>query len=423
MVYREIPASVAQRLLWMIRHYRTGFGALNCPLLCRVGGPLDTAALGSAVDLLTARHESLRTTFTGRGARLAQRVHDPRPLPLSIVDIPADGLAQAVDAELATLIDPQEWPARATLWRLAADEHVLCLNLHHLVTDAWSTAVLLRDLTALYAAERGSGPVPPPPAAQYRDFAAWQERLLGGDGLRRHQDYWRRQLSGAELPRLRAVFGAGGHPAGRAVLDVDPGVVGALRTLAKARRTTLFAVLLAAFHGHLARVTGQPDLAVASMFANRSRPELRDTVGLLANMVLLRCPVPPGGGLADLVAGTHSALIGALAYQDLPYQLLPADLVRAGAGTRPDDVMFQVMAGVEHLVTAAGVRFELLVPDGIGSRFPFELALTPVGTGRIRAVLFHAAGWCSAAGAAEFLRGYADVLAGVPDPSYLSSRI
>jgi hypothetical protein len=396
----------------MIRHYRTGFGALNCPVLCRVHGPLDTTALGSAVDALVSRHESLRTTFTGRGARLTQVVHDPAPLPLPIVDLgtrpdPETAVREAIGVELATPIDPQVWPARAGVWRLSDTEHVLCLNLHHLVTDAWSTGILLRDLTALFDRAVGGGPPPAPPSWQYRDFVAWQQRLLGGDELRRHQDYWRRQLAGAQLPRLRPVLDGAGQPAGRSVADVDAEVVRGVHARARSGQTTLFAVLLAGFHAHLARVTGQPDLAVASMFANRARPELRGTVGLLANMVLLRCPA--GASRSDLLAGTHASVIGAFAYQDLPYQMLPTDLVRATGG-RPDDVMFNVMAGVEHRIAAGGVEFELLVPDDIGSRFPFELALTPIGTDRVRCVLFHAGGWCSPAAAREFLRGYLTTL-------------
>jgi Condensation domain len=436
-VSRQIPASVAQRLLWMIQHYRPEFGALSCPLLCRIRGPMDADALVVALTALTGRHESLRTTFAGRGARLAQIVHDPVPLTLRRVDLmPAVGpdvdgspdaesiLGTAIRAELADPIDPQEWPARATLWRLTPTDHVLCLNLHHLVTDAWSTGILLRDVAVLYATAAGVDGADdlPPPGWQYADFADWQQRLLGGDELRRHQDYWRRQLTGAQLPGLGRALGGEraatdriGAPAGVVRLDLDAATVTALRDLARTRHTTLFAVLLAGFYAHVSQVTGQSDLAVGSMFANRSRPELRETVGLLANMVLLRAQVPPDASFNDLIARTHSAVIGAFTYQDLPYQMLPMDVVPAQSiaaeqAVRTDDVMFQVMAAVEHRISAGAVDFELLLPEDIGSRFPFELTLAPIGADRVRAVLFHAAPWCSAATAEEFLSGYVNLL-------------
>jgi Condensation domain len=410
---------VAQRLLWMIRHYRADFGALSCPLLCRLDGPLDREALGRALDALTDRHEALRTTFTGRGARLTQVIHDPRALPIASTDLsgepdPEAALRAAIRAELAVPVDPQEWPLRAQLWRLGDDAHVLCLTIHHLVTDAWSTGILLRDLSALYGLAAAGEPPPPPPGWPYARFTAWQQELLDGGGLRRQQEYWRRQLTGTQLPALRAALAPSGPSAGEAApgvarLDLDPALVAALRELARSRQTTLFAVLLAGFLGYLREVTGQDDLAVASMFANRSRPELRETVGLLANMVLLRAGTASGADFGARVGAAHAALIGAFAHQEMPFQLLPLDVVQA-VGARPDDVMFQVMAQVQHERTAAGVRFELLVPDDIGSRFPFELALTPIGSDRIRAVLFHAAGWCDAVTAAGFLDGYARTL-------------
>ncbi|HEU4425446.1 MAG TPA: condensation domain-containing protein [Pilimelia sp.] len=464
MVYREVPASVAQRLLWMIRHYRSDFGALSCPVLCRLHGPLDPAALGAAVDGLTRRHESLRTTFAGRGARLRQLIHEPRPLPMATVDLGAQADPEAavrdrIAAELRDPIDPGEWPARATLWRLGPASYVFCLNLHHLVTDAWSTGILLRDLAALYAgATTGSDPAAGPggpggsdgvaPGWQYADFAAWQQRLLDGEELGRHQAYWRRQLAGSQLPRLRLDGAApGARPANGAAaaggvaadgaaadgaaasgaaasgasagdgavrLDLDRAVVAGLRELARVQHTTVFAVLLAGFHAHLSRLTGQGDLAVASMFANRSRPELRDTVGLLANMVLLRSRISPNASYADLVSQAHAAVIGAFTYQDLPYQMLPLDVVTPGGG-RADDVMFQVMTPVSHRIGGGGVDFELLLPDQIGSRFRFELTLTPVGEHDLRAVLFHTDGTPQAA--AGFLQRYADlVAAGVRAP-------
>ncbi|MFV2101574.1 condensation domain-containing protein [Micromonospora sp. LOL_024] len=425
---RHTPASVAQRLLWMIKHYRTDFGALSCPVLCRLTGEVDPDALDAALSALTARHESLRTTFTGRGARLAQVVHPPtaggvRRVDLTGVPDPAVALDQAVRAELRTAIDPTEWPSRTTLWRLAPGEHVLCLNLHHLVTDAWSTGILFRDLGTLYARATGARAQPPPTGWQYASFVRWQQELLDSDGLRRHREYWRRQLAGSQLPTLgspsadtsqSATAGQAGSedaPATSDVaIDLDRETVARLRALARSRHTTLFSVLLAVFYQHLHRITGQDDLAVASMFANRSRAELRETVGLLANMVLLRARVGQATTFAELIGQAHAAAIGAFTYQDLPYQMLPLDVVQTG-GRRADDVLFNVMAEVRHRTVAAGVGFELLVPPGLGSRFRFELAIAPVGPADLRAVFYHSTAAYPGAQASEFVSGYAELAA------------
>jgi hypothetical protein len=428
----------------MIQHYRPEYGALSCPLLCSLRGELEPERLARALDGLTARHEALRTTFAGRGMRLTQRVHPPRPLPLSQVDLragrdPRTASRSAIAAELAAPIDPAQWPARATLWRIGDAESVLCLNLHHLVTDAWSTGILLRDLCACYA---DAGPVTPP-GWQYAQFVQWQQEMLSGEQLRRHHDYWRRQLTGGQTPRLwpagpagdgadataaggaASGDGAAGGPAGSPLAiaaDLDPAVLARLRELTRTARTTLFSVLLAAFYAQLYAVTAQPELAVGSMFANRSRPELRDTVGLLANMVLLRARLSAELTFADLIDQAHAAVIGAFAYQDLPFQMLPAGLLDSGGG-RADDVVFNVMADLTHVVRAAGVDFELLVPDEIGSRFRFELALAPVGTAKLRAVLFHAGTDLPEPACRDFLAGYlATVEALAADPGRRISR-
>ncbi|WP_431729551.1 condensation domain-containing protein [Verrucosispora sp. TAA-831] len=416
---QQTPASVAQRLLWMIKHYRADFGALSCPLLCRLTGRVDADALDAALSALSARHDSLRTTFTGRGARLAQVVHPPTPAAARRVDLsaqpdPAAAVDQAIRAELRTAIDPTEWPARSTLWRLGPDEHVLCLNLHHLVTDAWSTGILFRDLGVLYAQALGVPARLPATGWQYAEFVRWQQELLDGDGLRRHRDYWRRQLTGSELPAVGtsavAATPSDGPATSDVAVDLDREAVARLRALARTQRSTLFAVLLAVFYHHLHRITGQDDLAVASMFANRSRPELRETVGLLANMVLLRARVGQAETFADLVGQAHGAAIGAFTYQDLPYQMLPLDVVQTG-GRRADDVLFNVMAEVQHRTESAGVGFELLVPPGLGSRFQFELAVAPVGTADLRAVFYHRTTAYPPAEAQAFLAGYADLAA------------
>jgi hypothetical protein len=474
----------------MIKHYRSDYGALNCPVVCRITGDLDVDALRRALDALADRHESLRTTFTGRGPRLSQRIHPPRHEPIATRDLsthddPAEAAFKELSQELGTPIDPQEWPVRARLWRIGARDHLFCLNLHHLVTDAWSTGILLRDLCLLFDRETGGEADLPEPGWSPAEFVQWQRSLLAGDRLKRHQDYWRRQLAGARLPvltdttvpgRLPAdrdssnlpahkegsnlstdreggvdqqvgdrrasngqstrspgesngtpsgggppqVAGEGPDEAGAVqaaeggggalcdTVDLPTDVVTGLRELARREQTTLFTVLLALFQAQLYRVTGQPDLCVASMFANRTRPELRETVGLLAGMVLLRANVPQQRTFADLVRHCHSAVLGAFTYSELPFQLLPSNLVDTGGG-RADDVMFNVMTETQHLRTGGGVHFELVVPTEIGSRFPFELAVVPVGASEMKVALFRAPDRLNAAGGESFLRGFAEL--------------
>ncbi|GAA3734327.1 hypothetical protein GCM10022402_13300 [Salinactinospora qingdaonensis] len=409
----------------MIDHYRPDYGALNCPMLCRLRGPLAPDSLHTAVQELSTRHDALRTTFSGWGRRLTQHVHPHSELQVREVDLsqrpdPEAALWESVAEDLATRVDPQVWPTRATLWRLGPRDHVFSLTAHHLVSDAWSCGVLFNDLRRLYAAHTGNGTPPEPPRVQYPEFTLAQQELLDGDGLQRHRAYWQRRLEGAELPAIprgaTAATDTNGMGTGVAAHPLPAHVAEALRTLASSKRSTPFAAMLAVYYELLRRRTGQSDMAVASLFANRPRRELHDTVGFLANMVVLRTQLPTRGSFLDLLRATHATVIGAFTYQEMPYQLLPANTISIGRA-RADDVVFQMVSDPGHRASAAGVEFELLVPEQIGSRFAFELTLVPQGRG-LRAVLFHRRDWVSPQWAEEFVAQYvslAGALAATPE--------
>lgn len=409
MLVREVRASVGQRLLWLLDHYRGDNGALNCPVLCRFRGALDTALLGQALRGLARRHESLRTGFAGRGPGLRQRVVDhtghlvPRRVDLVRSEVPAAALDQAVAGELRRRIDPAGEPVRVTLWRVADDEHVLCLNMHHLLTDAWSNRILFDDLMALLGRS-----ALPPTGWPYAEFAEWQYAHLDSPQMAAHRDYWRAALAGARppaIPQLAAVSARSSRPTSSLALDIEPAVVEALRGLARQCRTTLFCATLSVHYALLLEVTGQHDLTVASLFANRTRPELRRTVGFLANMVLLRTRIPPRASFIDLLRATHRTVADAFVHQSVPCHLLPAEAM-AGSPARADDSVFQVMADPVYTVRVAGLDVEVLVPEGVSSRFDLELALVARERG-YRAVLFSNPERVPASFASELLTGYA----------------
>jgi hypothetical protein len=419
---REVPASVGQRVLWQMDHHRGGHGALNCPLLLRIEGPLDRDALQIAVDGLGKRHEALRTTFAGRGPRLRQLIHG-RPLPLPIADVdlsaaaaPEAALQSAIASEVQTRTDTERQPVRVTLWRLAAERFVLCVNMHHLVTDGWSTAIVADDIGRLYARALARGPELAPVAWQYADWCSWHQRQLEGDNLRRLQAYWRRQLADARLPdlprrdtdvplleRRTAVH--------RAVLPHD--VVGALQSFARARSTAFFTCLLAVYYALLQRETGDGDFAIGSIFANRSRREAQSTLGFLSNMVVLRTRVGMRTTFVELVAAAADVVVGAFAHQELPFQMLRLDTIDA-ASMRPDAIVFQLFAGPMAPAVIGDLRIEPIidVPDGIGSRWEFELSLAPA-QGGLAVLLCFAEDVYDARWARGFLDAYVSLAAAI----------
>lgn len=384
---RRIPASVGQRLLWVLEQFRGTGGSANCPIVLRLRGPLDEDRLIDGLTALTARHESLRTTLTGRGARLTQVIHEPRPVRLHRQDLGSDDpdrtLRGAITSEVSRPVDVEQWPTRLTLIRLGDGDHALCINLHHAVTDGGSCGLIVRDLHSL----AGDGPSLPAVRWQYSRFCEWQDEWLAGPEVAEDRAYWTNHLAGARVPRLPLRPTPAGSPwLSASVTDtIDAATLSALGRIARRQRTTAASAMLAVYYLVLRGLTGDDDLAVASFLANRTRPELHDTVGLLANMAVLRIRIGQDDDFGAMLRRTHATAMDAFVHQRLPYQLLPGDTFRV-PDRRPDDVMFQLVPQMSGPVHVAGAEMESVVVDQLGSRFECEFQLYPHGGG-LRAVL------------------------------------
>lgn len=412
-IVREEPASVGQRMLWLIDRHRGGEGALNYPVLARVRGPLDTADLADALARVVARHETLRTTFARRRGLLTQLIHEAAAVPIAERDLaaapdPAAALREGLAAEMGERVDPTVAPFRATLWRTAPDDRVLCLNVHHLVTDGWSCGILLDDL--LHAL-RG-GPAQPRVGWQYRHYVRWQRSQLAADRLRPHRDYWRERLADLQFSALPLREDQGG-PAGRsgtARAAIGGAVTAGLRSVARAHGTTLFTVMLAAYYALLHRFTGQTDVAIASLFANRTRPEVMRTVGFFANLVILRARFERGATFAGLLRRAHATVAEAQLHQHLPYYLLSQEELRVD-DRRADEVVFQLLPEIPAPVAVGPVQVEVLLPE-VASRFDLELAVVP-RAGGLDVLLQYSRRRVDDAWAAGFVAAYASLAADV----------
>jgi hypothetical protein len=382
-VVREERASVGQRMLWLMSRHRGG-SRLNYPLLLRIGGVLPGPRLQAALDTLVERHESLRTTFGRRGGLLTQLILPPEPVPVRTVPVATDAeLADRVRAEIAEPIDPAVSPLRVTLWTLGSADQLLCLNAHHLVTDAWSARLLTQELVQLLGDGGRLGRV----GWQYRHYAQWERRDATVARQQKDGDYWRHQLADLVPPGLSR--DTGGLPGNtRTVeLELDAGTAGRVQALARAEQTTPFTVLLALYYLALRGETGHADLSVTAPFANRTRPETNGTVGLFANMVVLRTVLPPELPLAEVVRRTGATVGAALAHQEFPYYRLPLH----DGGTRQDrfdDVVFQMLPELPAPISVGGLRIEVRPPD-LASRFDLELVVLPYAGG-YRVLLQHA---------------------------------
>ncbi len=343
-----LPVAEQQRYLWFLHQLAPEVPAYNVPTALRLRGRLDPEALQVALSELTGRHESLRTRF-GAERGVPYQVVDPmadnRVRFADVADLPADErLAAALElaqTEIREPFDLERGPLlRCRLIRLDEQDHLLVLTVHHIVTDGWSVGVILRELAALYAGRSDSLPAL---AVQPADFAAWQQRRLGSDAAARQIEYWRRQLADVPAVEFPADRPRPAVPTWRGSsydVKLPAGVLDAASELAGAERTSLLAVLTAAFDTVLSRYTGQDDIAVGSVFSGRTRTELEPMVGFFANTLVLRTDLSGDPTGRELVRRCGQVVLGALGNQDVPFGTVVEELKPARVPGR--NPLFQV---------------------------------------------------------------------------------
>jgi amino acid adenylation domain-containing protein len=336
---RDLPLSFAQQRLWFLNQLEPGSPAYNLPAVLRLRGPLDPTALAAAVAGVVARHESLRTAFVVETGEPVQVIRPAAPLPLPCVDLsalpPAAGAAEGgalAHAEVRRPFDLASGePLRALLVRLAAEEHLLAFTLHHIVSDAWSSEILVRETAALYRALcMGEPALPPPLRLQYADFAVWQRSLLQGEVLAAEIDFWRRRLEGAppvlDLPADRPRPALLNDAGGRRAVPLPVPLARAAAGLARESGTTLFMTLLAAWEILLARSTGQTDLTVGTPVAGRTRLEVEGLIGFFVNTLVLRTSLEGEPSGRELLGRVREVTLEAHARQELPFEKLVEEL-------------------------------------------------------------------------------------------------
>ena len=396
-----LPASFAQQRLWLVDRLEPGSPAYNVPFALRLRGGLDTAALRAALGGLVRRHESLRTTFAERGGAPVQVVHPAAGVAVPAVDL--RGLVPtAREREAGRLareealrpFDLARGPLlRATLLRLGDEDHVLCLDVHHVVSDGWSMEVLVREVSALYGAfSRGGEPAArlPELPVQYADYAVWQRAWLSGGALEAQIGYWRERLAGAppllELPADRPRAPGQSPLAGSHRFSLPPELSGRLRELSRRQGATLFMTLLAGWQALLSRYSGQDDVVVGSPIAGRNRRETEGLIGFFVNMLALRADLAGDPTWTELIGRARETALGAYAHQDLPFERLVEELGVERSLTRSP--VFQVVFALNR-AGGEGERLRLgdLAVDwfdrggGAVAKFDLDLVLTDTGEG------------------------------------------
>jgi amino acid adenylation domain-containing protein len=384
----NLPLSFSQQRLWFLHELEPSTSAYNIPTAVRLKGRLDGAALGRTLDEVVRRHEILRTSYGTVEGQPVQVVAPAGGVKLALTDLGGlpepereSRLLRLAAEEARGPFDLARGPLlRAALVRLAADEHVLLLTLHHIVSDGWSQGVLVREVGALYEAftEGRESPLEELPV-QYADFAHWQRRWLAGEVLERHLGYWRRQLGGRlpalELPSDRPRPEVQSFRGASLTLVLPAGLGESLGAVCRREGVTLFMLLLAAFKVLLYRYTGQEDVVIGSPIANRNRIEVEGLIGFFVNTLALRTDLSGDPTFRDLLGRVREVTLGAYAHQDMPFELLVEELQPERSLSR--NPLFQVMFQLENTpkeeLPMSGLTLSPVPVEGVASQFDLSV--------------------------------------------------
>jgi amino acid adenylation domain-containing protein len=270
---------------------------------------------------------------------------------------------------------------RATLLRLGERDHVLLLTMHHVVSDAWSLGILVREMVLLYEAYRRGEPSPlADPPIQYADFACWQRRWLRGEALARLIDYWKRQLAGIppvlDLPADRPRPSIQSYRGASHAFAISADAARAVKALCRQESATLFMALLAVFDSLLHRYTGQTDLVVGTPIANRTHAQIEGLIGFFSNTLALRADLSGDPSFSELLRRTRETVLEAHAHQDLPFERLVEELQPERSLSHHP--IFQVMLTLQNTPSPAVELHDLVVRpmDSTVTTSKFDLLLS-----------------------------------------------
>ena len=369
-----IPLSYGQQRLWFLDSLEPGSPSYNINSAVRLEGDVDITALDKSINEIIRRHEVLRTAFILDNDMLVQAIRPEARTKVAVVDLREvpigardEVLLKQARYEARRGFDLSHPPMlRATFFRLSDRSAVLLFTIHHIVTDGWSSGVLIKELAKLYEAFRsGDGRAALPELTlQYADYSVWQRNLLDGPAMESLLSYWRNRLA-APLPTLSLPLNHP-RPATRTALGrgqairIPLDVTNNLHTLSNQQGVTLYMTLLAAFAVLLNRYSGQHDLLIGTPIANRTDSALEALIGYFVNVLVLRIDASGNPAFSELLSQVRETTLEAYSHQDLPFEKLVEELQphRDASRTPLFDVMFVLQNTPASNIDVAGITFK-----------------------------------------------------------------
>jgi amino acid adenylation domain-containing protein/non-ribosomal peptide synthase protein (TIGR01720 family) len=333
----RMPLSFAQQRLWFLEQFMPNSSLYTIPIALRLQGRLDVPVLNRAFKALLDRHEILRTQFINEAGAAAQEVLSPESCHFEVEQIDVSALPKE-ERERATLnyceqtlmlpFDLQHWPLmRVLLIKLDRDDHVLCIYMHHIISDGWSMSILAKELSAFYNHYLYQEPITLNPLPiQYVDYALWQRQWLQGEILENEINYWQTQL--ADIPAaLNFPFDKQrpdklSYHGAKFELTINKSITTRLKILSEQEQASLFMTLSAALFVLLYRYTGQETLVLGSPIANRHFQEIEGLLGFFVNSLVLKASLHERISFTELLKQVKEYTLNAYSHQDLPFEQL-----------------------------------------------------------------------------------------------------
>jgi len=386
----KIPLSFAQQRMWFLDQLEPGSPLYNIPNAVRMTGTLDIDALEAGLNEIIKRHEVLRTSIATVDGEAVLNIYKELTIKIPIVDLSRLGQEEQ-EKEISRLAQEEATKPfkldtapllRATLLKLKNDDYIFLFVMHHIVSDGWSTGVLIRELVPLYSAFRENKPSPLPPLKiQYADFAQWQRQWLSGKVLDEHLEYWRKQLEDAppylELPTDKPRPAVQTFNGARRRFYLNKELTDKLKHYAREKNATLFMTLLAAYQILLYRYSGQDDISVGTPIAGRNRSEIEPLIGFFVNTLVMRTKLSGNSSFRELLDRVRKVVLGAFAHQDLPFEKL-IDLlnIKRDVSRTP---LFQTMFALQNIpqtkIELPDLTLSEIIPENPTSKFEITLEM------------------------------------------------
>ncbi|MCP5099596.1 MAG: amino acid adenylation domain-containing protein [Chloroflexi bacterium] len=332
----KLPLSYSQMRLWFLEKLGVGgTSGITIPLAVRLQGQLNVSLLTQSVNEVVQRHESLRTQFAEDRGEPYQVILPLLQIAVPVVDLSTVAPEQQDKAVRERILAEMKRPfslttpplIHAMILKLRATEYILCINMHHIISDGWSVGVMAREIGEIYQALVRGEPSPLPPLAiQFADFAVWQQQQLQGDTLQAHLDYWRPHWmtppTPLALPTKTTAPNGTQFSNGTERMVIPAEVLQELRAMAQKAGASLYMVLLATLNALLVRYTGQTDISIGTYIANRNYQELEPLIGFFLNILVFRTDASGNPSFAELLQRTREVTLGAYAHQDVPFEKL-----------------------------------------------------------------------------------------------------